>query len=96
MKNLLSTIFIFLILNLGYSQKNYDTNSLISGIDILKLEVSEMMSLKDEYKSNGVDELYSLKYRKQKNHYFYYLKIKYFCILSCIQLILYVSCWNTV
>jgi hypothetical protein len=72
MKNLIFILISFLTLNSVYSQKNYDTNSLISGIDILKLGVSEMMLLKDEYKSNGVDELYSLKYKKQKNHYFYF------------------------
>lgn len=63
----------FLILSHStFSQTPVDSNTLISGIDIVKLRVSDMMVLKGNAVTENVDSLYLLKHRKQTNPYFYF------------------------
>jgi hypothetical protein len=69
-----SVLFVlFLILStVSFSQSQVDSNTLISGIDVVKLRVSDMMALKRSAVTENVDSLYLLKHRKQTNPYFYF------------------------
>jgi hypothetical protein len=72
MKSLMLFVSFLILSHSTFSQTPVDSNTLISGIDIVKLRVSDMMVLKGNAVTENVDSLYLLKHKKQTNPYFYF------------------------
>ena len=72
MKSLMLFVSFLILSHSTFSQTPVDSNTLISGIDVVKLRVSDMMVLKGSMSTENVDSLYLLKHRKQTNPYFYF------------------------
>jgi len=72
MKSLVLFVLFLILSTVSFSQSQVDSNTLISGIDVVKLRVSDMMVLKGNTVTENVDSLYLLKHKKQTNPFFYF------------------------
>ena len=72
MKSLVLFVLFLILSTVNFSQSQVDSNTLISGIDVVKLRVSDMMVLKGSMSTENVESLYLLKHRKQTNPFFYF------------------------
>jgi hypothetical protein len=72
MKSLVLFVLFLILSTVSFSQSQVDSSTLISGIDVVKLRVSDMMVLKRSTVTENVDSLYLLKHKKQTNPFFYF------------------------
>jgi hypothetical protein len=72
MKSLVLFVLFLILSTVSFSQSQVDSSTLISGIDVVKLRVSDMMVLKGNTVTENVDSLYLLKHKKQTNPFFYF------------------------
>jgi hypothetical protein len=72
MKSLVLFVLFLILSTVSFSQSQVDSSTLISGIDVVKLRVSDMMVLKGSTVTENVDSLYLLKHKKQTNPFFYF------------------------
>ena len=72
MKSLVLFVLFLILSTVNFSQSQVDSNTLISGIDVVKLRVSDMMVLKGSMSTENFESLYLLKHRKQTNPFFYF------------------------